>query len=270
MSCCARDVTGPRAEHVPADDRRELHGPDEPRWQERVAGQEERRAEQVTAVLERVGDGDDDPLPVDEQVGQVVGDEVADGDRRQPRADGAPGHGPSDDERRAGDDPQEHDQDHGLLDERRVAEDRGEGHRLRQAVEDDRRGADGDQGDARDLPDGIEQAARERPADDGGRIDRVGVLVVRVDAPGLGGLRGGRDTVDGEPVQGPEPDREGLALGAPLVPPELGHEGQGEHGVAGEHHGQRPGPGHRDELEPDEEHEADDGGPDADRGRQVA
>ena len=40
-------------------------------------------------ALERVGDGDEDALAVDQQVGQVVGDQVADGDRQQPGADRA-------------------------------------------------------------------------------------------------------------------------------------------------------------------------------------
>ena len=41
------------------------------------------------AALERVGDGDEDPLAVDQQVGQVVGDQVADRDRQQAGADRA-------------------------------------------------------------------------------------------------------------------------------------------------------------------------------------
>ena len=48
----------------------------------------ERGAEEVPAELEWVGDRDDDPLAVAQQVRQVVGDEVADGDRDESGADG--------------------------------------------------------------------------------------------------------------------------------------------------------------------------------------
>ena len=46
-----------------------------------VAGQ------QVVAALERIVEREDDALPIDEQVRQVVRDEIADGDRQQAGAD---------------------------------------------------------------------------------------------------------------------------------------------------------------------------------------
>ena len=127
--------------------------PDEPGRQPRGAGLEERGAEQVGALLERVGDGDHDPLPVDEQVRQVVGDEVADGDRQQPRPDrarcsrsGRPTSAapttiaePGEQEQRLGHEP-------------RGPEPGREHDRLREAVEDDRRDADGDERDDRGAP----------------------------------------------------------------------------------------------------------------------
>ena len=93
-------VARPRPEHVAAHDGRELDRPDEAGRQEPRPG-EERRAEQVLALLQRVGHRDEDPLAVDQQVGQIVGDEVADRDRQQPGADRAPAHRPADDQRRA-------------------------------------------------------------------------------------------------------------------------------------------------------------------------
>ena len=166
-------------------------------------------------------------------------------------------------------DPQEHDQEHGLLDERRVAEHRREGDRLRQAVEDDRRRAEGDQRDPRDLPGRVEEAARERPPEDRRPVERIGILVVHRDAARLGGRRRRHDAVDREPVQRPEPDRERLARGEPLVAAELRHQGERQHRVPDEHHGQRPVAGDRDELEPDEEHEPDHGRPHPDGGREL-
>ena len=56
----------------------------------------ERGPEQVPALLERVGDRDEDPLAVDQQVGQVVGDEVAERDRQQAGADRAEADRPGD------------------------------------------------------------------------------------------------------------------------------------------------------------------------------
>ena len=127
-------------------------------------------------------------------------------------------------------------------------------------------GAERDERDPRDLPRRVEQPARERPPDDHRRVDGVGVLVVGVHAARRRGLRGRHHAVDRQAVQRPEPDRERLALRAPLVAPELRHQGQREHRVAGEDHRQGAVAGDRDELEPDEEHEADDGGPQADAG----
>ena len=65
----------------------------------------------------------------------------------------------------------------------------------------------------------------------------------------------------GEAAEGPEPDREGLAVRPPFVAPELGHHRQGQRGVPDQHDEQRRGAGEDDELEPDVEREADDGRP---------
>ena len=70
-------VPAPGAQHVPADDGRQLERPDQPGRQPRARRLVEGRAEEVPALLERVGDRDQDVLAVDQQVGQVVGDEVA-------------------------------------------------------------------------------------------------------------------------------------------------------------------------------------------------
>ena len=94
-------MASPRAEHVPADDGRELHRPDEAGREEIANRFVEGSIEQVPSELERVGDRDEDPLAIDEQVREVVGHEVPDGDREQAR----PGRRPANDaphrERRA-------------------------------------------------------------------------------------------------------------------------------------------------------------------------
>ena len=77
------DVAGPGAEHVPADDGRELDRPDEARRQPGAGRLVERRAEQVPARWNGSEIATRMSLAVDEQVRQVVGDEVADGDRQQ-------------------------------------------------------------------------------------------------------------------------------------------------------------------------------------------
>ena len=70
------------------------------------------------AALERVGDGDEDPLAVDQQVGQVVGDQVADRDRQQPGADRAETDRPRDREREQHDDAHEREQQDRSLEDR--------------------------------------------------------------------------------------------------------------------------------------------------------
>ena len=99
---------------------------------------EEGRPEQVPALLERVGDGDDDPLAVDEQVRQVVGDEVAERDRQQPGADRAEPDRPGDREGQGDDDPEQRDQQQRPDGDARRAEQVEERLGLRQPVEDDR------------------------------------------------------------------------------------------------------------------------------------
>ena len=92
-------VPAPRAEHVAADDGGELDRPHQAGRQPGAGRREEGGPEEVPALLERVGDRDDDPLAVDEQVRQVVGDEVAERDRQQAGADRAEPDRPRDRER---------------------------------------------------------------------------------------------------------------------------------------------------------------------------
>ena len=116
----------PGPQHVPADDGHQLRGPDETGREPAGARHEERRAEHVPSLLEGVADGDDDVLPPDQQVGQVVGDEVADGDRQQPRPDRPRAHGACHVERPRDDDPQEPEQQQRPGQERRRTEGRRE------------------------------------------------------------------------------------------------------------------------------------------------
>ena len=140
------------------------------------------------------------------------------------------------------------------------AEHRGEGDRLRQAVEDDRRDAHRGQRDEGHRPRPAQEPGRERPPLDARRVDRVvlGLLVV------VGGARRRDDAERREPVEGAEPDGERLALGAPLVAAELGHERERQQRVPDEHDRQRRGADHGHELEPHEEDEPRDRGPRAD------
>ena len=183
---------------------------------------EERPAEsaEVRALLERIGDGDDDPLAVDEQVREVVGDQVADGDRQQPRPGRAgrrraaprPGRpaaitprNPSSWSVSIGTAGAPNTANHGVvwdspsyrIDPSPIA----------------------DEHDVGGRPAGLEQTRRERPPPDPARV--VDVRERR------------------EPVQQPEPHREGLAVPAPRVAPELGHHRQRERGVADEDDEQR-------------------------------
>ena len=188
---CGHDVAAPGAQHVPADDGRQLDGPDEAGRQERAGRLVERGAEQVPAALERVGDRDQDPLAVDQQVRQVVGDQVAERDRQQAGSGRGDADGPR--HRRGG-------QDHEPEERRRAgpsrraagrAEQVEEDLRLRQAVEQDRADAERDEGDVRPGPAGLQEAAAERAPSH---------------APVLVGQRERR-----QPTEQAEPDRERLA-----------------------------------------------------------
>ena len=131
-------MAAPRAQHVAADDRRQLHGPHETGWQPRPRDLVERGPEQVPALLERVGQGDDDALPLDQQVGQVVGDQVADGDRQETGTRRADPDEARDRERERDDDPEEAGEQQRLDRQRRQAEQVEPDLRLRQPVEQDR------------------------------------------------------------------------------------------------------------------------------------
>ena len=198
-----------------------------------------RRAEQVPALLERVGDGDEDPLAVDQQVGQVVGDEVAERRSAAGRRRSRRGRRWWRPRRRAA---------------RRCRATRRAGAVFRRCPGAPNRSKNGcvcdspskmiddtperDEGHVRPAPARLEQAAPEGPAGD---------APVLVHQPPVG-----------EPAEGPEPDRERLAVGAPFVATELGHHRQREGGVADDHDEQRGRTGHDDELQPDEEREARD------------
>ncbi len=196
-------MPAPRAEHVAADDGRELQGPDEPRRQPLPGRLVERSPEQVPAALERVRHRDEDALAIDQQVRQVVGDEVADGDRQQAGGGRADPDEPGHRQGRGDDDAEEPDQEDGLPGElgqpEQVEPDLG----LRQPVEQDRADAERDDHDIGEAPAGLEQTARERPTAD------AAVLVDERERR--------------EPTEQPEPDREDLGVGAPGVAPELGH-----------------------------------------------
>ena len=210
MSRCARHVARPRPDHVAAHDRGQLRRPHEARRQPVVGRDEERRPEQVPALLERVGHGDDHVLAVDQQVREVVGDEVADGDRQQPGPDRA---------RRSPAAPtasaapvtiaSQPSSSSVFGHEARRAEHRREGDGLRQAVEDDRRRRRPRTSATSAIAHGPrEEPGRERaPLDDASRRRRPGPRSSPASACGRG-----HDAERREPVERPEPDGERLAL----------------------------------------------------------
>ena len=170
------DVPGPRAEHVAADDRRELDRPDEAGRQPRRRRLEERRARTGPSPA---GTGrttrDEDALAVDEQVGQVVGDEVADGDRQQAGAGRATPTIRVTTRAAATTMPEEAEQ-HAASSARAPADAEQVEARLRlgQPVEEDRADAEGDDDDIGRSPAGLEQAAGERSPADAARPRRPG------------------------------------------------------------------------------------------------
>ncbi len=205
-------------EHVPADDGRQLDRPDETGREERTGRLVERRAEDVPALLERVGDRDEDPLPVDQQVGQVMGHQVADRDGQQPGPDRTEADGAGHAEGKQHDDAHEREEDRRPLEDARRTEHVEELLGLRQPVEDDRRHAERRERDVGARPAGLEQAAAE-----GSAVDPA--LLVDEAEPR-------------QPTQEAEPDRERLPVRAPLVPAELGHHRERVGGVPDEHHEQ--------------------------------
>jgi len=67
-----------------------------------------------------------------------------------------------------------------------------------------------------------------------------------------------------QPAEQPEPDAEDLAPGAPRRPSEPRHAGEREEGVGKDGQAEHPAGGHeRDQLQPDDDQEADDGRPGA-------
>ena len=231
------DVAAPRPQHVAADDGGELDRPHQAGWQPGAARLPERRAEQVPALLERVGDRDQDALAVDQQVGQVVGDEVAERDRQQAGPDGAQPDRPGDREGEQDDEAEPGEQDERLDRDAGRAEDVEEGLGLGQAVEDDRGHPERHERHVRAGPARLEEPAAERAPVDAALL---------VDQP-----------EPGEPAEEPEPDREGLASRAPLVAPELGHHRERVGGVPDEDHEQQGRARLHDELQPDEDGEPD-------------
>ena len=173
----------------------------------------ERGPDQVGARLERVRDRDDDPLAVDQQVGQVVGDEVADGDRRQARRRSRPS-SPARPTTRA---------TPAMIHRNTIRitvfwTSAGLPNTVAKATVCDSPSKMIDAVPrATSATRGISHVASSRPLANGRRTTaaastRVRVLVVGVDAARLGGPRRRHDAVDRQPVQRPEPDRERLAL----------------------------------------------------------
>ncbi len=237
-----------------ADDGQERDAPGdaarEPARRRLEAGQ----AEHVPAQSERVGQGVGDPLAVEEQVGQVVGDKVAHGDRDEPGDQGRDADAPPDRVRGQPDERQPGDEQERLSADGRRAERVEEGLGLGQAVVQDPGDGEGDHHQAREVTLGVEQPGGE-PAD-------------RDPARALGGgiARQGQRR---EAADEAEPDREDLAVAPPGGPPVLGHRDEGEDGVT-EHDEPEglPAAGRRDgQLEPDEERQADRGGPSSEAGR---
>src|SRR4051794_4289247 len=239
-------MPAPSPEHVPANDGRELHGPDEARRQPCAGRFMERGPEQVPALVERVGDRDEDALAVDEQVREVKGDEVTQSDRQEARADRAHPDRPRDREGHQDDDAEERDEQNGLREEPGRPEDVEERLCLREAVEDDRGDAERDERHVGSAP-----ASFEKPAPERARVDPP---VFVHEAPVC------------EAAEKAEPDRERLTLRPPLVAPELGHHRDRQRRVSDEHDEQDRRTGLDDELEPDEEREACRRRPAADRG----
>jgi len=170
-----------------------------------------------------------------------VRDQVAERDRKESRADRAEPDRSGDAEGHQDHDPEEAEQQDRPLRDARRAEQVEEDLRLRQAVEDDRRDAQRRERDIGGRPARLEETAAE------GATADPAVLVDEAEP--------------GQPTEQPEPDREGFALGAPLVAPELGHHREGERGVPDEDDEERGGTRLDDELQPDEEGEANNGRP---------
>ena len=163
-----------------------------------------------------------DALAVDQQVGQVVGDEVAHRDRQQPGPD-RPGPTVRATAGREGDEAQERAQ------EQRPGHQSGGAEQVAKATV-----WDSPSKMIEPVPRatrtirGVDQVASSRPLANGRRRTTRSSCV-----PGRG------PTPSRQPAEQPEPDREHLALRPPPVAPELGHHRQRERGVADEHDEQR-------------------------------
>ena len=196
---------------------------------------EEGRAEQVLAPLEGIRDGDQDPLAVEQQVGQVVGDEVAHGDRQQPGADRARADQPRTASAAATTRPRN------TSSRRVLGPSAGAPNTEANATVCDRPSKMIDPVPrATSTIRGVSQVRddeprRERPAEDGPPVDGIRIRSAGVPA--------GRHADRRQPVEGAEPDRERLAARAPGVAAELGHQREREDRVPGEDDGQGWTPG---------------------------
>ena len=254
-------MTGPGPDDVAADDGHDLEAPGDRSGQPAGLRLELADAEQVPAKPERIGHQQHDPLTVEEDEREVVGDEVADRDRDQTGQEGPDTDDPGDGQGQPDDDREPAEQEDGLLADRRQPEPLVVRLGLRQAIEQDRTGRQGSQGQAGQLGPGLEQAGRERSDPHpvrasrrpGGVGPRIGSL------PGVRGEPGER----GQPTDETEPDREDLAVPAPRLASELGHRDERDHGVGDEHEAQdSTAPGRRHcELHPDDDDERDHGRP---------
>ena len=174
------------------------------------------------------------------QVREVVGDEVAHGDRQQPGTRGRKADEPGD-QRAAGtdDDPEERDEEERLGRGRRDAE-----QRRRSRVWDSPSKMIDPVPSATRTTIAARPAALEEPAGEPRRRTTPSVPAPSTSANGASRPRSPNQT----------PKR--LAVLAPGVAPELGHHRQGEGGVDDDDQAERPRPGARgDELEPDERRE---------------
>ncbi len=241
-------VAGPGADQMPTDDGQERdapgHAPREPARGRLEAGE----PQHVPAQPGRVGQGVGDPLAVEQQVGQVVGDQVPDGDRDEARRERADADEASDGEGGQPDERQPADEQERLAADGRRAERVEEGLRLGQAVIEDPGDREGDEGQAREIPLHVEESGREPTDREPPRALDRGVS---------------RQRQRRQPTQEPEPDREDLAVPPPGVPPVLGHRDEGQDRVADHDQPEGlPAPRRGDrQLQPDEAGQADRGRP---------
>ena len=118
--------------------------------------------------LERVRDRDDDPLAIDHQVREVMGEEVPDGDGDEPGAGCGNADEPRDDEGRADDQAEERRQQERVLQRGLEAERRHPRLRLGEPVKEDRARPETDEDDIGEGP-----AALEQPVGEGAGPERA-------------------------------------------------------------------------------------------------